>query len=135
MFGLTKRPKKFLKFESKNIEKEIDRSKRFGYSFGILTVEVPHSVPRGLSSILPGKTLSFHVMEKNIRRYDTIMQSLQRIYYIILPQTDKNGVEIVINRIRKMASNHGWDNISISSAVYPEDGATAVKLLEKFSGT
>lgn len=126
-----KRSKRHLKVESKTIDNEINRSKRFGFNFGVLAVEVPQTVSRGLSSILPGRTISFHVMQKHIRRYDTIVQSLHRRYYVILPQTDKTGVGVVSEKIKKLSSDYGWGNISIGSAVYPQDGTTAEKLLEK----
>lgn len=115
---------------------EISRSKRYGYQFGILSVEVPHSVPRGLSKLLPGKTISFHVMEKHIRQYDTIIRSILRRYFIVLPQADKKGVKVVIDRIKNLADEYGWGSIVISSAVYPDDGDSASVLLEKaVSGT
>lgn len=131
MFSFLKKSRQRLKVESKIIDSEINRSKRFGFSFGVLAVEVPQTVSRGLSRILPGSTISFHVMRKHIRRYDTIVQSLHRKYYIILPQTDKTNVGIVSEKIKKLSSDYGWGNISIGSAVYPQDGTIAEKLLEK----
>jgi len=120
-----------LSLELSVISKEISRSKRYGYHFGVLSIEVPHNVPRGLSKLLPGKTISFHVMEKHIRQYDTIIKSLLRRYYVILPQADKNGVKVVIERIKNLAGEYGWETIMIGSAVYPEDSKKAEELLEK----
>lgn len=111
------------------IEKEISRSKRFGFQFGVLIVEVSHRVPRGLSKLLPGKTISFHLLERHIRNYDTIVPSLRRRYYIILPQTDKKGVNVVKERIKKLAEKYGWGAMTIGAVVYPNDGENAEKLL------
>ena len=133
LFGKRKRHK--LEVEAKAIEAEISRSKRFGFQFGVLAVELSHSVPGGLSKILPGRTISFHVLEKNIRLYDRVIESpYRRRYYIILPQTDKNGVEVVKARIYRIAQEQNWENVSISSAVYPDDGNASKALLSKLSG-
>ena len=131
-FSKKKSPK--FEVEAKLIEAEISRSKRFGLQFGVLTVEVSHSVPRGLSKILPGRTISFHVLEKNLRLYDQVIEShLRRRYFIILPQTDKNGVETVKARIYRIAEGKKLGDVSIISAVYPGDGDTSKALLGKFS--
>ena len=50
--------------EIEKIEDEINRSKRFNYSFGVLVVDISHTAPRGLSKVMPGKTISFHLMRK-----------------------------------------------------------------------
>ncbi len=113
------------------IEREISRSDRFGFQFGVLVVEVPHAVPRGLSRLLPGKTISFHVLEKNIRQYDTVIRSMQRRYYVILPQTDRTGVEVVKERVKSMAEEYRWGSIHIGAAVYPEDGQRADSILNR----
>lgn len=132
-FGKRKRNK--LDVEAKVIEAEISRAKRFGFQFGVLTVELSHTVPRGLSKILPGRMISFHVLEKNIRLYDRVIESpYRRRYYIILPQTDKNGVEVVKARIYRIAQEQNWENVSISSACYPDDGNASKALLCKLSG-
>jgi hypothetical protein len=123
-----------LEVETKVIEAEISRSKRFGFQFGVLAVELSHSVPMGLSKILPGRTISFHVLEKNIRSYDLVIEShYRRRYYIILPQTDKNGVEAVKSRIYRIAQEKNWEDLSIKSAVYPDDGDASKALLGKIS--
>jgi len=133
LFG--KRKKRKLEVESKLIEAEISRSKRFGFQFGVLTVEVSHSVPGGLSRILPGRPISFHVLEKNLRLYDQVIESrYRRRYYIILPQTDGDGVEVVKTRIYGIAQEQNWGDISIGSSVYPDDGDDSKALLGKLSG-
>ena len=120
-----------LKLEIELIEQEIHRSKRFGYSFSLLILEVTNSTPRGLSKFLPGKTLSFHVLKKNLRQYDKIVNSLIRRYYIMLPQTGKSGSEKVKKRIIKIGELHKWGKVNFSMATYPEDGANAKTLIEK----
>ena len=132
-FGKRKRHE--LEVEAKVIEAEINRSKRFGFQFGVLAVELSHSVPRGLSRMLPGRTISFHVLEKNLRLYDRVIEShYRRRYYIILPQTDKDGVEVVKARIYRIAQEKNWEDVSIKSAVYPDDGNASKALLGKLSG-
>ena len=123
-----------LKVEAKHIDVEISRSKRFGFKFGVLAVELSHSTPRGLSKILPGKMISYYVLEKNLRSYDQIIESQSmRRYYIVLPQTDKDGVEVVKTRIYRIAKEKKWEDLSIKSAVYPDDGRTSKRLLRKVS--
>lgn len=113
------------------IEEEINRSKRFGFHFAILVVEVSHSVPLGLSRILPGKTLSFHILKKNLRLYDKVSELSYRRYHVILPQTDRPGADAVKERVLKLAQAYSWGDIMIGIAVYPEDGETSNLLLTK----
>jgi hypothetical protein len=120
-----------LKLEIELIEREIHRSKRFGYLFSFLLLEVTNSTPRGLSKFLPGKTLSFHLLQKNLRQYDKIVNFLIRRYYIILPQTSKSGSEKVKKRIIKLAELHNWGKVNLAIATYPEDGINAKTLIKK----
>jgi hypothetical protein len=116
--------------EVKKIEDEISRSKRFNYSFGVFVLDMSHAVPRGISALMPGKTISFHLMRKYIRGYDKLFGPLLMRYYIILPQSDKNGVNAVKQRICKLAEEHNWGDLSIGEAVYDEDGKSAQALLD-----
>ena len=113
------------------INEEIGRSKRFGFNLGVLVVELNNSVPRGLSKLMPGKTISFHVLKKHIRVYDKVIGPFLRRYYIILPQTDKSGVSAVKKRVYKLAQEHNWGDVLIGTAVYPEDGESPKALLDK----
>jgi hypothetical protein len=134
MFGIFgKRKEQELDLETRFIKDEISRSKRFGFKFSVLAVEVSHAVPRGLSKIMPGKTLSFHVLERNLRLYDKVIgtRQQQRRYYIVLPQTDKDGLDVVIQRIHEISKERDWGNILIGAAVYPEDGEKPKALLDK----
>jgi len=112
------------------IGEEIARSKRFGFHFGVLAIEVNDSVPRGLSRIIPGKTISFHVLENNIRVYDKVIGPIVRRYFIILPQTSEKGICVVKKRVHKIAVDHRWGNLRIGTACYPIDGNNALSLLE-----
>ena len=67
--------KKKFKTEIKLIDRMISQSRRFEYIFSVLSVEISDSVPRGLSKILPGKTISFRILEKNMRQYDLVTGS------------------------------------------------------------
>lgn len=116
--------------EVKKIEDEISRSKRFNFIFGILVVDMSHDVPKGISALMPGKTISFHLMRKYIRGYDKLFGPFFRRYYIILPQSDRNAVNAVKQRIYKLAEEHNWGGLSIGEAVYDEDGKSAQALLD-----
>ena len=117
--------------EVNKIEDEINRSKRFNYSFGVLVVDISHATPRGISTLMPGKTISFHLMRKYIRGYDKLFGPFFRRYYIILAQTDRNAVNTVKQRIYKLAEKYNWGDLIIGEAVYDEDGTSAQALLDK----
>jgi hypothetical protein len=117
--------------EIKRIDEEINRSNRFDFSFGVLVVQVSHSAPKGLSKLMPGKTLSFHLMRKYIRGYDKLYGPFFRRYYIILPQGNRTSVNIVKERIFKLAQEYNWGRVAFGTAVYKEDGKTAQALLNK----
>ncbi len=116
--------------EVKKIEDEISRSKRFNYSFGVFVVDISHAAPSGISTLMPGKTISFHLMRKYIRGYDQLFGPFLRRYYIILPQSDRNAVNAVKKRIYKLAQEHNWGDLSIGEAVYDEDGKSAQAVLD-----
>lgn len=117
--------------EIKKIDEEINRSKRFDFSFGVLVVEISHSAPKGLSKVMPGKTISFHLTRKYIRGYDKMFGPFLRRYYIILPRGDRTSVNAVKQRIHKLAQEYNWGDVSIGASVYPEDGKNALDLLNK----
>lgn len=121
------------KIELTCIDEEISRSKRFGFQFAVLVLELKHSVPRGLSKLLPGQTLSFHILRKNLRLYDKVIDLSSRRYHIILPQTDRQGTVAVKNRVLRLSQMHSWGEIKIGVAVFPEDGETPNLLLTKAS--
>ena len=116
--------------EVKKIEDEISRSERFNYSFGVFVVDISERAPKGLSRLLPGRPISFHLIRKYIRGYDKLFGPYFRRYYIILPQSDRNGVNVVKQRIYKLAKEHNWGDLSIGEAVYDEDGKSAQALLD-----
>jgi len=119
------------KTELKVIDEEINRSQRYDLNFSILVVDISHSVPRGLSKLLPGKVLSFHLLQKNMRSYDNIIGPHRRRYYIVSSQTDRKGASAVKQRIYNLAEEHNWGDLSIGMAIYPEDGKTSQALLNK----
>ena len=132
--------KKKLKTEKKLIDRMISQSRRFGHNFSVVAVEISDTIPRGLSKILPDKTISFRILEKNIRQYDLVTGSSEwtassnyRKYYMIFPQTDENEVRTVKERILYLAKKNSWGDVSIKVAIYPKDGDNAQALLDKIS--
>ncbi|NIM59674.1 MAG: hypothetical protein GTO16_12155 [Candidatus Aminicenantes bacterium] len=117
--------------EVKTIEEEINRSKRYNYTFGIFVVDMSERAPRGVSRLLPGRAISFHLIRKYIRGYDKLFGPYFRRYYIILPQSDRNGLNAVKQRIHWLAEENGWGELSIGEALYDEDGKSAQALLDK----
>ncbi len=129
-FGKKRRKKKF-KSEIEVTDGEIDRSQRNDLNFSILTVEINHSIPRGLSKILPGNVVCFHLFKKHYRSYDKVIGPYYRRYFIVLPQTDRTGASIAKQRIAGLAEENNWGNVSVGMAVFPEDGKDTDTLLEK----
>ena len=123
--------KRQYKEEIKVIDEEINRSQRYDLNFSILVVDMSHSVPRGLSKLLPGNVLSFHLLQKYVRSYDNIIGPHRRRYYIISSHTDRDGANAVKQRIHKLAEEQNWGDLTIGTAVYPEDGKTSQALLSK----
>ena len=111
------------------IDEEINRSQRFDLNFCVLAVELSHVNPRGLSRFLPGDVLSFYLVNKYIRSYDRMFGPYFRRYFIILPQTDAHGAEVVKQRIQEIAVKYDWGDVSIGVAVFPDNGKKALELL------
>ena len=126
-------------FEINCINKEINRYKRFGSNFCVLMLKISHAAPHGLSKLIPGKAVSYHItgkhlhLKKILRSYDALIKTTYRKYYVILPQTDEEGAKAVVERIHTLAQNHHWGEISISTALCPKDGENAHALLNKLN--
>ena len=116
------------------INEEVNRSKRFGFNFGILIVELSHAAPYGLSRLMPGRTIAFKVLRQNIRCYDKIIGPFIRRYYILLPQTNQEGVKVVEKRIDQIAKKNELGTVYIGKAVFPFDGKDVKSLVNKALG-
>jgi hypothetical protein len=128
----SKRFSRSRKFESKNVLlKEIKRAKRFGQEIGVLLMEVKDPQRSGFHKLLPGIPLSVEQMGQNLRAYDNVERSGRRLYTILLPQTDAQGVEAVKKKVIRLAEEAGAQKIHVGTAVYPEHGEDAEALLEK----
>ncbi len=55
----------------------------------------------------------------------------RRRYYIIFAQTNRDGANEVKQRIHDLAEEQNWGDLTIATAVYPEDGKTSQALLSK----
>lgn len=120
-----------LRREIKAIEKEISRSKRFGFHFGVMVLQVDNSIPKGLSKTLPGRTISYHVVESHLRYCDSIMLgNFFRTYYIILPQTPKFGIKAVKRRLSRFARENNWGPLAVGAAFFPEDSDDPRELIK-----
>ncbi len=134
MFWFGRKRQDQFEFETKAVNEEINRSERFGYGFVLLIVELSHSAPRGLSKLFPGRTLSFHILEKNLRSYDRVGVSALRRYHVLLPQTNKEEAQVIETRIQELARKSDLGPVTIGSAAYPDDGKTARALIEHAVG-
>ncbi|MBI4640308.1 MAG: hypothetical protein HY731_06415 [Candidatus Tectomicrobia bacterium] len=112
------------------INRELSRSQRFQQQFALLLLDIPGSVPHGVHKVLPGKTLGVKHLEDQVRPYDTVTEVGLRRYMVILPQTELAGTAVVKERIRALARQHGWGEVRIGLAVYPENGNTGDLLLQ-----
>jgi hypothetical protein len=130
MFGFWRKREDRFEVEMKVIGEEINRSERFGYGFVLLVVELSHSAPRGLSKMFPGRTLSFHILEKNLRSYDRVGETALRRYHVLLPQTTKEEAQVIETRIKEVARKSDFGAVTIGSASYPDDGKTPRALIE-----
>lgn len=130
MFGFWRKREDQFEVEMKLIRDEINRSERFGYGFVLLVVEIDHSAPRGLSKLFPGRTLSFHILEKNLRSYDRVGETALRRYHVLLPQADEEGGQVIEARIKELARKSNFGDVTIGSACYPDDGKTPKALIE-----
>ena len=57
-----------------------------------------------------------------------------RRYFIVLPQTDRNGANAIKERIYELAKEHNWGNVSVGMAVYPDDSKDPRTLIEHVVG-
>jgi diguanylate cyclase (GGDEF)-like protein len=115
------------------LRREIRRAKRFRQPLSVLMIDVDHLKDyndrfghlRG-SQVL--KTLA-EVAHSAIRDIDILAKYGGDEFLLILPQTRKEGAEVVADRVRQRVADHvffplesGAMTCSIGVATYPEDG-------------
>jgi hypothetical protein len=116
----------------KELHRELSRAQRFGGGVGVVLVEMPDAVPRGVHGLLPGETVGVERLEGQVRHYDMVTRTDLRRYTIILPSLSLDGdVHMVKDRIRLTASEEHWGPVRIGVATYPADGDQPAELLKR----
>lgn len=103
------------------LRKEIARSERYQREFSLILIEFDKVL------VHDKKTHMLDILKKSLRESD--MYSIgYRWVFIILPETNKYGVEAVLNRIKeRLDSSMGGRKFYIAS--FPEDGRDVKELI------
>lgn len=113
------------------LEEEINRSGRFGYSFALIILELIQKTPKGIGRFIPGKIVSYQILKSHLRYYDKIIGRIVSRYCILMPQTTKEGLVAVIQRLKTKISGEINGRVCLGSALYPRDGESAQALISK----
>ena len=125
---------------SEMLDREIKAASRGGHSLGILKIVfAPKENFLGRRDCLDAViSLASRIIKARLRITDTAFRHNSGGIFVLLPFTEKSGQEIAIEKIRGILSNHALMkekfqryDLSITGAVYPEDGKVRRKLMEK----
>lgn len=105
--------------------RELDRSRRFGRSFVIGRIPAGSARAQG-SSRTPDARLA--TLPLRLRSIDQIWYS-RGTAYILLPETDREGMRALFHRLQAAAPGLVADGIAI--AQFPDDGLTTGSLLAR----
>ena len=110
------------------VEIEIERIKRYGKSkhFSIAFLYFP-SITKLLMENKPKEIDIFFKLRENIRSVDVLSPVDEDFVFLFFPETDKNQVEKVIERLKKSVKVEFVEGV----ASYPEDGKTARDLFDQ----
>ncbi len=109
---------------------EIARAKRHDHKTGVLVLDIKGTAGRGIHYFLPGKTVDVEHVEKSIRQSDKVLQQDFRRYFVILSHlAADNSVNIIKERMNKVAEEKSWPDAKIGVATFPADGDTADDLI------
>ncbi|MEO0247794.1 MAG: hypothetical protein ABIM31_01775 [candidate division WOR-3 bacterium] len=95
------------------LKKEIARSERYQREFSIILVEFDKVL------VQDRKAQLLEVLKRSLRESDMFSIGYRWIF-IILPETNKYGLESVVNRLKERLSTFGTKKFYVSN--YPEDG-------------
>ena len=122
---------------------EIERSRRYGLHFSIIIIDIDNFKVYNdkYGHLLGDKLLKAYgqFLVKNSRKVDTVSRYGGDEFVLVLPETDKECVLHVINRITKKLENHIFNiegrrislAVTIGESSFSEDGKTSEKLIRK----
>ncbi len=121
------------------LEKEIDRNKRFGHSFSLIIIDLDYlkRINDTLGHHFGDKAIKHigNVVRKSVRDVDTVGRYGGEEFVVILPETELKSAKIVAERIccairERPLEEIGTVTASLGVAVFPRDAANKDKLFE-----
>ena len=114
------------------IEKEFYRSKRYGYHFSILMIDIDDfkKVNDTYGHLVGDKVLKkvAETTKKTIRKSDVAIRYGGEEFLIILPHTDLEAAKIAAERIRKNIEKLDVDGVKVTVSVGIADNSLSPKL-------
>ena len=114
------------------IEKEFYRSKRYGYHFSILMIDIDNfkKVNDTYGHLVGDKVLKkvAETTKKTIRKSDVAIRYGGEEFLIILPHTDLEAAKIAAERIRKNIEKLDVDGVKVTVSVGIADNSLSPKL-------
>jgi len=111
------------------IENEISRSKRYKHSFGFVVIDIDHfkSVNDNYGHQVGDRVLVeiSQLIKTNLRTTDILFRWGGEEFVIVCPETNKDGVMLLVENIRKKVEEYSFEKIgsktvSIGFTVYEE---------------
>ncbi len=123
------------------LDDEIARSKRYGHSFGsfMLAVDHFHEVHEAYGQIFRDYVLQKlgETMRQNLRIIDRLFRYDEEVFFILMPETGKEKVDVVVRRILTAVRNDTYIcdahqaniTLSIGCAFYPEQTTDKTEII------
>jgi hypothetical protein len=111
------------------LHKEVERSRRYYRSFGLVRVDA--SGPSAGGGSVPGDWLE--LVPQLLRRADLVAPAANGVLYVLLPETPASCLPVIARRVREAlqtrssAAAHAMPRVW--HAAFPRDGDTGVELL------
>ncbi len=124
-----------------DITKELARSRRYDSPLSLVVLrvrpeDVKFNVHRSAEEILQGMMKRYtanrliRMLDRDLRRSDLVIDQPRDDYVtVLLPETSKEGTEILVNRIREVAREQLGLDLSCGYSTFPRDALTFEDLL------
>ncbi len=124
-----------------NVQNEIQRSRRYEHKMALALIEpnpesinaVMHRTVQEVQNAMMSRYVALglaNVLDKQRRQSDMLIEHDNKRFVIICPETELNGVKVMLERIRTVAKNQLGVSLFTGCAAFPDDALTYQDLVK-----
>lgn len=134
---ITKLPN--VRYLNERLEEEMDRTRRYGGAFTVVLADIDRfqAINDTFGYVRGDKVLldTAKILKDTLRKVDLVCRHGDDSFIMLLPETSKEGAQIISKRIQQAAGKIKLKNmefsLSVGTATYPDDAKTKEALLQK----